>query len=260
MQTRKSPSSKGWLSRHSFLLLLVALLIMIIGSPFARRLGQISHYLGGEESITPFVLLLTLAAGAAVWPTAKSRAATIILGGTVLIFLYLSTVFTQDSLVAIHLIGQTIFLFYVIAVITRIVFSAVIVDGNILCGAACLYLLVGVLFGFVYSLIFLFEPSSFHLPTYDVAGAKVPTLNPGWLIYFSFATLTTVSFGDILPAAEASRSIATLEAIVGQIMIVLMMARLVGLHVAQSTSMGKNQTIFEVGDEEERPPRHRPKD
>ena len=53
------------------------------------------------------------------------------------------------------------FLTYVIFVVVRVVFRAPLVDGNILCGAASLYLMIGVLIGFIYSLIELLNPGSF---------------------------------------------------------------------------------------------------
>jgi len=67
---------------------------------------------------------------------------------------------------------------------------------------------------------------------------------PGWLVYFSFTTLTTVGFGDVLPAKAFARSLSVLEAVIGQIMLVVMMARLVGLHVAHATSSKSHPVEF----------------
>ena len=131
----------------------------------------------------------------------------------------------------------------------RVVFRASLVDGNILCGAASLYLMIGVLIGFIYSLIELLNPGSFILV--QISGQPVSSsgdVHAGWLIYFSLTTLTTVSLGDIMPSTDIARSVVVLEAILGQILIVLMMARLVGLHVAQATS-GRNRPVaFETSE------------
>jgi voltage-gated potassium channel Kch len=54
------------------------------------------------------------------------------------------------------------------------------------------------------------------------------------LSYFSFVTLTTLGYGDIVPISGPAKTFATLEAIVGQLYIALLVARLVGLHTAQS--------------------------
>lgn len=56
------------------------------------------------------------------------------------------------------------------------------------------------------------------------------------LRYFSFATLTTLGFGDILPRTPVARVLATLEAVTGQIYLTVLIARLVGLHIVHANS------------------------
>ena len=55
------------------------------------------------------------------------------------------------------------------------------------------------------------------------------------LLYFSFTTLTTVGFGDIMPVSGFARMFSVTEAIAGQVILVVLFSRLVGMHVAQST-------------------------
>lgn len=54
------------------------------------------------------------------------------------------------------------------------------------------------------------------------------------LVYFSFVTLTTLGYGDISPASFGARTLVTLEALVGQLYLVILIARLVSLEVAYS--------------------------
>jgi voltage-gated potassium channel len=238
---------------YPFGVLLASLMLTIVGAPLATKFVGFVPGLHRQAAIAPLVLVLTLAAAYAIWSTARNRAASIFLGGLVVAFLCLSALFRHDSLVAINLVAQMAFLTYVIFVIVKVVFQAALVDGNILCGAASLYLMIGVLIGFIYSLIELLDPGSFVIipPT----GQPVPgpdKVHAGWLIYFSLTTLTTVSMGDIVPATDIGRSMVVLEAIIGQILIVLMMARLVGLHVAQVSS-GRNKPLaFETSEEHHR--------
>lgn len=238
------------LREYPFGFLVASLFLIIIGAPMTSELDREVPFLQGEVAIAPLVILLTLAAAHAIWPVARNKATSIILGGIVLTFLSLSTVFHHDFITAAHLIGQILFLGYVIAVTTRVVFSAPVVDGNILFGAASIYLLIGVLAGFAYSLIQLLIPDSFAIIPPGGPGTG-PIMHPdaGWLIYFSFTTLTTVGFGDVLPASQITRSLAVLEAVVGQILLVVMMARLVGLHVAQVSSRKQhNPVVFETAE------------
>ncbi|MEJ2334095.1 MAG: potassium channel family protein [Gemmatimonadales bacterium] len=52
-------------------------------------------------------------------------------------------------------------------------------------------------------------------------------------MYFSFVTLTTLGYGDIAPASDTTRMMAMLEATLGQLFLVIVVARLVGMHTAQ---------------------------
>ncbi|HEY5705100.1 MAG TPA: ion channel [Terrimicrobiaceae bacterium] len=247
---RGSPNKPALLLKeYPFGILLASLMMTIIGAPLTTKLAAFIPGLSGQAAIAPLVFVLTLAAAYAISSSAHSRATGIVLGGLVVAFLCLSTLVRHDSLIAINLVAQMAFLMYVIFVVVKVVFRASLVDVNILCGAASLYLMIGVLIGFIYSLIELLIPGSFTIV--EVAGRATPDpakVHAGWLIYFSLTTLTTVSLGDILPSTDIARSMVVLEAILGQILIVLMMARLVGLHVAQATSPHGKPVAFETSE------------
>lgn len=53
-------------------------------------------------------------------------------------------------------------------------------------------------------------------------------------LYYSLVTMTTLGYGDIVPSSPAARSVATLQAVVGQLYLAVIVARLVGLHVAEA--------------------------
>ena len=237
------------LKEYPFGVLLASLMMTIVGAPLTTKLAAFIPGLHGQAALAPLVLVLTLAAAYAISGSARSRATSIFLGGLVVAVLCLSTLFRHDSLTAVNLVAQMAFLTYVIFVVVRVVFRAPLVDGNILCGAASLYLMIGVLIGFIYSLIELLNPGSFVI--IQPAGQPTPSpdkVHPGWLIYFSLTTLTTVSMGDMLPSTDIARSMVVLEAVIGQILIVLMMARLVGLHVAQASFSRDKPVAFETSE------------
>ncbi len=96
-------------------------------------------------------------------------------------------------------------------------------------GAVALYLMLGLLFAHLYSLLNVFVSEAF---------ANVPPgLNAhavfyrGRLIYFSFVTLTTTGYGDIVPLHPLARSLANLEAVIGQLFPATLLARLVSLEL-----------------------------
>lgn len=93
-------------------------------------------------------------------------------------------------------------------------------------GAIAVYLLLGILWGEFYILIYLLQPDSFYFNPSTQYGE--PPISE--LIYFSFTTLTTLGLGDILPVHPVARSMATLEALIGQLYPAVLLARLVTLY------------------------------
>lgn len=106
--------------------------------------------------------------------------------------------------------------------------------------AACVYLILGVIFALVYASVSQVDAGAFNpVPTAGAApdGADTGSRGAGlarW-VYFSFITLTTVGYGDITPIAPAARSFVILEALIGQFFVAVLVARLVGLLQTQLT-------------------------
>ncbi|ALO36099.1 hypothetical protein CMT41_16195 [Colwellia sp. MT41] len=107
------------------------------------------------------------------------------------------------------------------------------IDGNKILGAICLYLLMGLIWAVLYTLVQLSFPGSFTNISSDSAWF---TLFPDF-IYFSFVTITTLGFGDIAPLLPISRFLVYFEAIVGQFYLAILVASLVGSHMS---NFGKN--------------------
>jgi len=104
------------------------------------------------------------------------------------------------------------------------VFGGTQVDRNLLFGAMCVYLLMGLIWAILYGLIFQFWPRSFN--GIEGVDGKAPM---DTLLYFSFITLASLGYGDITPVAPLARTLAYLEVISGQLYIAIMLAGLVGL-------------------------------
>jgi Ion channel len=98
-------------------------------------------------------------------------------------------------------------------------------------GALCVYLLIGLTWGFMFLTLEEVQPGSFLFGQARFSGIEK---DPATLVYFSFVTLSTVGYGDITPFSPPARSFAFMEAIIGQIYLAVLVARLVGLHIAYS--------------------------
>ena len=101
-----------------------------------------------------------------------------------------------------------------------------------LLGAICAYLLVGVTWALLFALIGDLDPGAFRWPS--LHGEQVTEASFSTYTYFSFVTLTTLGYGDVSPVSEIARRLALLEALLGQIYLAVLVARLVGLHLSQS--------------------------
>jgi hypothetical protein len=96
-------------------------------------------------------------------------------------------------------------------------------------GAIAVYLLIGLMWAFVYQLIALQSPAAFNLPA-SMGTYSFDTLQSN-LLYFSFVTLTTLGYGDILAVHPSARMLVMLEALTGQLFPAILLARLVSLEI-----------------------------
>jgi hypothetical protein len=96
-----------------------------------------------------------------------------------------------------------------------------IVDSERIFAALDAYLLAGLLFGVAYSLLEQAWPGSF--------GGASP-FDLGRAIYFSFVTIATLGYGDIVPVSEPARGLAAVEGVSGQMYLAVLVARLVSLY------------------------------
>lgn len=128
-----------------------------------------------------------------------------------------------DAIVVPAILTALAFSFVAPAMILRHIMRAPAIDNEIIFAAISLYLLVGILFGTAFTFLAHCDPTAFN-PPQQLAADETSSL-----YYFSFVTLTTVGFGDVVPAAGGARTLVVIEALIGQITLVALVARLVGM-------------------------------
>ena len=84
-------------------------------------------------------------------------------------------------------------------------------------GAVAAYVLLGVIWAYAYSLVALLRPGALSGPVNTTDGPRA-------FFYFSFVTLTTVGYGDVLPVHPAARSLAVLEAVAGPLYLAILIS------------------------------------
>jgi hypothetical protein len=108
-------------------------------------------------------------------------------------------------------------------------------------GAIAAYLLITMAFAIGYTLVSFLIPGAFRFPD------KPPNIGDprfGYIFhYFSISTITTLGYGDIVPVHPLSRTLTTIEALVGQLYPAILLARLVSLSVLHSQRTDEQKTI-----------------
>jgi hypothetical protein len=236
------PAADGFISRHRFVLLFAVLVVFYVAAPILHQLRSAFH--PAMLSVAEGILLLALLAGTVV-AVSKRRAWTlfgVLLALPALVLCVMAFAIPSEGVEITRDLVLFAFLAYVICVVLRAIFESRRVTFNIVCASLCIYLLLGLAWALTYSVNVILDPTAFI----STAGeAKYPE----WMrvgraettaLYFSFVTLTTLGYGDIVPTAPISRMLASLEAVTGQLFLAVLVARLVGMHIVYS--LDKEQT------------------
>ncbi len=161
----------------------------------------------------------------------RSLLVTAVLGLLLLSTRWSGLVVGIEALVPVSaMFGVAFFGYLTVMLIRHIFLVSDRVDADLIYGAVSVYLLIGAGFGFAYVCLAALAPGSF-------AGVETELIKSEEIFrelhYFSFVTLTTLGYGDITPQSHQAGVLAYLEAIIGQVYLTVLVARLVGMHIAQ---------------------------
>lgn len=198
--------------------LLASLGLLILVSPFFE---------GTRISEFAVDVLYTLVLLTAVHAASDNRRIRIVAFASAALAILLMWVNAADPSSLGRVVGMSLFVavnFAVIGLVLRRVVQAPTVTTEILCAGIALYLLVGVTWALTYIVMDTINPGAFA----DLS----PTVAKGWtdFLYFSFATLTTLGYGDISPDLPFARIWAVTEAVTGVLYIAILVARMVSLY------------------------------
>ncbi len=197
--------------------LFMVLLTLIGVSPFME--GTQGNYL-----LAGFNAFVVLAAAAALGRTALSFLLIFCLIGGAVGLRFASLEDGRAALFNWALLLHALVYISVIVLLLRYVFGPEVMDGDRLWGAAAAYLMIGILWCFLYALVELERGQTF------LVRGEVSNLQLIDLLYFSFSTLTTIGFGDIVPLSPGAQVAAIFEGIVGTLFLAILIAKLVGVY------------------------------
>lgn len=203
-----------------FTYLLASMCLLLVLSPF------LSNILWAELATDIILSLLFFSAIYAVKRDNPLFMVEVVLG-VLLVLLGWWYHFTLNSMAALltTLTGAAFFVLMAISIVL-FVFKTDAVTGDTIAGAVCAYLLLGLAWAHMFALLETLNPDA--LKNLPVAQQGSRDLGP--FIYFSFITLTTLGYGDIVPDTPPAGALAALEAVTGQLYLTVLVARLVGLY------------------------------
>jgi len=182
----------GWLGK--FIVDLVISILLLSGAVATTR----------SRTLTILVVLLTIAGLAVHWTGA-----------------YVPK-FGHPILEAVLLLSCL--LAFAVITLTQ-VFSPGAINLHRVLGAIAAYLLIGLMWSYAYFLADMIIPGSIH-PTTTTQEAVAPMAR---YVYFSFTTLTTLGYGDIVPVHPIARTLAVCEGLIGQLYPAVLIAGLLGM-------------------------------
>lgn len=221
--------------QDNFIYLTFALILLLFGTSLAQQFFE-----GSIQRLVQSATIVTLLV--AVWGVDSKDFVlrkTFIFPIAILVFSFFSAWLDNAGFDQLYLLLLlSFFISSALRTAKQVMFTGDI-DGNKILGAICLYLLMGLIWAILYTLVQLSFPNSF---TNINSNNEWFTLFPNF-IYFSFVTITTLGFGDISPLLPISRFLVYFEAIVGQFYLAILVASLVGSHMSNfgtKSTLSKN--------------------
>ena len=208
--------------KNRFLYLLIFIFILIAIQPLDAVIGNVGIVL---EVLTTAILV------SAIYTVSHKKFHFIfglLLALPTLVSMWLTQIYKTTWLALSGNFFGMIFFGFIIITILTLIFNRNEITRDLIAGAAAVYLLMAVVWTYAYQLIEIIQPGSFSFAQSQSSGSQAPFL------YYSFVTMTTLGYGDVTPSSTAAKSCAVLEAVVGQLYLVITVAWLVGVHISQS--------------------------
>ena len=210
-------------SRERLLILLCLILGLLVLVPILNR------FVAARVFLDIFLTAIAISMAYTISNKKGYVAAGVLLAIVMLASLWLQYFYQNKGILAIGMIAGALFIGVVIASILVFLFKSKDVNREVIYTAILLYLLAALLWAFVFTFLELIDPASFNI---DLSQPQSYLLV---FQYYSFVTITTLGYGDITPVTEVAKAFSVLEAVVGQLYLVVAVAWLVGMHVSSKS-------------------------
>ena len=216
------------MSRHKYEMLLAAQILLSAISPL------FSSSVYGRSILDIAISVVFITAIYVVSGTRKHLIIGLVLMVPAILLTWGVKLYHMPQLEYLSLLGAAIFFTYIASLILIDIFTSKAVTLDLIAGGISVYLFFGNICGMIYALIGRLDPAAFSIPevTASYIGSTLGEVSSA--MYFSFVTLTTLGYGDITPVNTFARTLAYLEAAIGQFYLTVLIASLVGIHISTS--------------------------
>lgn len=205
---------------------LISMLLLVVVTPFVEDL---THGAFVEALLLTFVLASSVAA-------VSDRRSTLVVAmslGLLAIAGRWAHHFRPELCPAAIYLGAALALLgFVLVQYLRYILGAPVVTFVVLCASVSTYLILGLLWTLAYLLVASVQPQSFAFSGAPGTAGVMTGFNA---FYFSFVTLSTVGYGDIVPVSKVARMLAAVEATTGTLFVAMLIARLVSMHASSQS-------------------------
>ena len=202
--------------KSRFIYIIFAIMLVLLINPFIRPLGLIGHLIS-----TLLIAMIPLASAFALTADRKKVIIVLLIAAPFVILDGLNVFFTNRPLMVVTFSFGTILYFYIVVLLVKNLLSIRVVTADLIYCAISIYLLIGIMWAGIYTVLEGISPGSFS----ETSG----TVD---LLYFSFVTLTTVGFGDVAPLSVLGKRLAVFEAAMGSIYMAVIIAMIVGRYMS----------------------------
>lgn len=224
-------------NRHSHLILMISLFSLLMIYPV------VSAHLAWEILIDIFVIAILIFGVIVSGHTNKHFTISTTLALIFLILGWVAQVTLNKQLDLISSLAGSLFFAYVAVILLQDIFKkGDKVSMSMIYSAISIYLLIGLAFAFFYLAFSVIQPGSFSEPSFMTTGSQTQLYG---FIYFSFVTLSTLGYGDVSPNVIQIAAFVYMEAIIGQLYLTIIIARLVGLQISQVDTNSDTQIDFQ---------------
>ena len=222
MVDRNTISFVAMCKRDRHLFLLISLLSLMLITPLFEGIFKLTTL------IDIFITVIFLSSLYAISQKAENLRIAVGLLLPVIAGMWLANFAGIPYLLLVGDFFAILFFAFIIIIILSSLLKEDTVTLDVIYGAIVVFLLMAIMWAFIFDVIETLKPGSFQVTLNHSQGSRVH------FVYYSFVTITTVGYGDILPVSLIARAFSIVEMVVGQFYLIILIARLVGINITQS--------------------------